>query len=86
MLGTFSEWMQITLDLARMGDVAACASLLVGVGGSMAATVALVEADVTVEEALSYAGVLYDLGRGTEADEVAREAVLGALRPAPSHA
>ena len=76
----FSDWLQMTTDLLRVGDVAACVALLSGLGGSMAATVALVDSEVTVEEALSYAGVLYDLGQRTEAAEVAREAVIGAFR------
>jgi hypothetical protein len=77
----FSDWLHVTCDLLRMGDVAACTALLAGVGGSMVATVALLDTEVTVEEALSYAGVLYELGQRTEAAEVAREAVLGAFRP-----
>ena len=80
MLG-FSDWLQTTYDLLRVGDVGTCVALLSAVGGSMVATVALVDAEVTVEEALSYAGVLYDLGQRTEAAEVAREAVIGAFRP-----
>jgi len=74
------DWLQVVHDLMRVGDVAACGSVLTAVGGSLAATVALVDADVTVEEALSYAGVLYGLGRRSEAAEVTREAVMGAFR------
>jgi len=74
------DWLQVVHELMRVGDVAACASVLTAVGGSLAATVVLVDADVTVEEALSYAGVLYGMGQRTEAAEVTREAVLGAFR------
>jgi hypothetical protein len=51
------DWLHVVNELMRVGDVAACASVLTGVGGSLAPTRALVVADEKVEEALSYAGV-----------------------------
>jgi hypothetical protein len=74
------HWLHAVADLLQVGDVGTVGTLITAVGGSLVATVTLVEADVTVEEALSYAGVLYDLGQRAEAVEIAQEAVTEALR------
>lgn len=75
----FTHWFQMLLDLVSTDDDGVCSSLLAAVGGSLGATVALIEADVTVEEALSYARVMFDLGQAEAAREVVREAVLAAF-------
>ena len=79
MLLGISSWFHVVFELLVSGDLAACTALLAAVGGSLVATVRLVEADVTVEEALSYAGVLYDLGQRQSADLLVHEAVAAAF-------
>lgn len=69
----------MVLDLLTSGDLGTCMAVLAAVGGSLVATVPLVEADVTVEDALSYAGVLYGLGDRDRAGELVRLAIVASL-------
>ncbi|MBW1877816.1 MAG: hypothetical protein JRJ84_05600 [Deltaproteobacteria bacterium] len=73
----FTSWFHTLFDLLTTGDDGV--SLLAASGGAIGATVSLFEADVTVEEALSYARVLLDLGQETQASELVREALFAAF-------
>jgi len=78
MLG-IATWFHMVIELLNSGDLTTATTTLVAVGGSLVATVRLVEADVTVEEALSYAGVLHGLGDRDRARELFRQAVAASL-------
>jgi len=73
----FTSWLHTLFDILTTGEDGA--SLLAASGGAIGATVSLFEADVTVEEALSYARVLFDLGEEARASELVREALLAAF-------
>lgn len=74
----FAGWFQAFFEMLMVDDMAA-ATLLAAMGGSLAARVALIECDITVEEALSYARVLLDLGEDGQAGEIAQEAMNAAF-------
>ena len=70
----FTGWFQAFFEMLMVDDLAA-GVLLATMGGSLVARVALIEADVTVAEALSYARVLLDLGEDSRAGELAQIAM-----------
>jgi hypothetical protein len=75
----FTSWFHTLFEVLTTDDDGACTSLLAASGGAIGATVSLFEADVTVEEALSYARIMLDLGQEARAIELVREALLAAF-------
>jgi hypothetical protein len=63
---TYASYFGAVIDVLCQGDEAAAMQLV----GSTGSLVRLVEDDLTVAEALSYAAVLIELGRDVEAEEV----------------
>lgn len=75
----YTGWLSALLDMLRMGDEQDSLVVIRCAGGSAAARVELIEEELSIEEALTYAYILQELGEELRAGELFKAIVAAAF-------